>query len=175
MLDARLRANVCVRVCVCARKCIGVVAAVVAVAPCTRARAHTGSSATVCCGCERELSERERKDRRIGGARARRQHKARPVSNDVISLVSQRVNNYAVSRPFSCGPLRPPSPPGLFTPPQDVRPRIEIRDRHCCVESAGQFSVSRARGNRGSWRGSFTLPVSLFEIIFLFRPSLIRR
>lgn len=26
-----------------------------------RAREHTGSSATVCCGCERELSERERK------------------------------------------------------------------------------------------------------------------
>lgn len=126
--------------------------------------------------CQRER-ERERKDRRIGGARARRQHKARPVSNDVISLVSQRVNNYAVSRPFSCGPLRPPSPPppGLFTPPQDVRPRIEIRDRHCCVEPAGQFSISRARGNRGSWRGSFTLPVSLLEIIFLFRRSLIRR
>lgn len=28
------------------------------------ARAHTGSSATVCCGCERELSERERERER---------------------------------------------------------------------------------------------------------------
>lgn len=53
----------CVNVCACESA---------SVCRCTvHSRAHTGSSATVCCGCERELSGREReremaKERREG-------------------------------------------------------------------------------------------------------------
>lgn len=35
----------------------------------------------------------------------RGKHKARPVSNDVISLVSQRVNKYGLSQTFQVGPV----------------------------------------------------------------------
>lgn len=79
----------CVNVCACESA---------SVCRCTvHSRAHTGSSATVCCGCERELSERERdgegtargrKGRRIGGGREReREGSIRPGQSVTMSLV----------------------------------------------------------------------------------------
>lgn len=50
---------------------------------------------------------RESIERGRVGAQWRGKHKARPVSNDVISLVSQRVNNYGLSQAFQVGPQDP--------------------------------------------------------------------
>lgn len=70
---------------------------------------------------------RESIERGRVGAQWRGKHKARPVSNDVISLVSQRVNNYGLSQAFQVGPQDPslflscslisPFPPAFFTRP----------------------------------------------------------
>lgn len=65
MLNARLRERVCVR------KCIGVVAAVVAVAPCIRARARTLAPPQPCAAVVNESCQRERERKRGRGERER--------------------------------------------------------------------------------------------------------
>lgn len=65
MLNARLRERVCVR------KCIGVVAAVVAVAPCIRVRARTLAPPQPCAAVVNESCQRERERKRGRGERER--------------------------------------------------------------------------------------------------------
>lgn len=69
MLNARLRERVCVR------KCIGVVAAVVAVAPCIRARALAPPQP--CAAVVNESCQREREKEREGGEGERKREKWR--------------------------------------------------------------------------------------------------
>lgn len=59
---------------------------------------------------------RESIERGRVGAQWRGKHKARPVSNDVISLVSQRVNNYGLSQAFQVGPQDPSLFPSCSLP-----------------------------------------------------------
>lgn len=102
VLNARLRE--------CARTCY------------VRVRVHIGASMYARCGIATEKVHVEGKGGIRGGGgdaiagrrgrasregelkRWRGKHKARPVSNDVISLVSQRVNNYGPSQAFQVGP-----------------------------------------------------------------------
>lgn len=103
MLNARLRERVCVR------KCIGVVAAVVAVAPYIRARARTLAPPQPCAAVVNESCQREReregggrgrekkremakerrgrKGRRIGGREREREGSIRPGQSVTMSLV----------------------------------------------------------------------------------------